>query len=359
MISLLNTHVGRTARRSASRRIAAISVIMLALASRGMAQCPAVGASPDCAVLITINPNGALSIKVQSTQPYDGSDDALVGVVNKSGATVFGISLSGNNIFGFDGDGLCTYITCTWPHPMGYEGPGMSFSRTNSNSGIVNFTGTGLADNGFVFFSLESAPQATQLATTVTIDPGHGHSCPAAGVGNGQHQGTTGGGLSEDDLTVFVALALKPLLTNANYTVTMTKADVNSCPELLTRGEIANHARSNLFVSIHFNKPATSILGIFLQAHGSIGLYNGSKSSAKQLAGLLSANVSSSLGINNQGATEDDGTAVLKATVTDMTASIIEVGRLSGPDLTAILGAGAVGKVAAGIKAALDNFIKQ
>jgi N-acetylmuramoyl-L-alanine amidase len=139
----------------------------------------------------------------------------------------------------------------------------------------------------------------------------------------------------------------------------MTKADVNSCPELLTRGEIANHARSNLFVSIHFNKPATSILGIFLQAHGSIGLYNGSKSSAKQLAGLLSANVSSSLGINNQGATEDDGTAVLKATVTDMTASIIEVGRLSGPDLTAILGAGAVGKVAAGIKAALDNFIKQ
>ena len=55
----------------------------------------------------------------------------------------------------------------------------------------------------------------------------------------------------------------------------------------------------------------------------------------------------------------DDGTAVLKATVTDMTASIIEVGRLSGPDLAAIQMPGSTAKAASGIKAAIGAFINQ
>lgn len=338
---------------------------IFALASPSAAQCPPVGESPTCAVVITINPNGRLTFQVDpSIGPYDGVEDTLVGVINKSGATVFGISLSGSDIFGFDGDGICTFISCGWPNPTGYEGPGTSFSVTDANNGIVNFTGNGLANNGSTYFSLEEAPQNIRLSSTVTIDPGHGLSCPAAGVGNGQHVGTTGGGLREDDLTVDVALALKPILEAANYKVVMTKADVNSCPSLQTRGQIANHARSNVFVSIHFDKPARTLLGIYIQSHGSLGLYNSSKSSAAQLATFLPANVSSQLGISNRGPEVDTGTAVLKPTVTDMTSAIIEVGRLSGPDLTAIQGppvgpSAAPIKAANGIKAALDAFINQ
>ena len=45
--------------------------------------------------------------------PYDESDDTLVGIVNQSSKPLFAIQLSGEStwtqIFGFDGDGICTY----------------------------------------------------------------------------------------------------------------------------------------------------------------------------------------------------------------------------------------------------------
>lgn len=64
-------------------------------------QCPAIGLSSSCSILITINPNGSLTFKSDpSVQPFDGEEDVLVGVFNNSGASVFGISLSGDNIFG-------------------------------------------------------------------------------------------------------------------------------------------------------------------------------------------------------------------------------------------------------------------
>jgi N-acetylmuramoyl-L-alanine amidase len=339
-------------------------LFLAAMAAPCFAQCHPVNFSSDCAVLITINPNGSLSTQIKSTQPYDGSDDMLVGVLNKSGATVFGISLSGSDIFGFDGDGLCTYITCTWPNPTGYEGPNMSFSPTNSDSGIVNFTGTGLANGGFVYFSLESPPTASTLGATVTLDPGHGHSCPPANANNGkgQHVGTTGGGLTEDDLTVPVALGAQTLLTAANYTVVMTKSDVNSCPTLLDRAKTANHARSNLFVSVHFNAPISGLpfYKRLFASYGSEGLYSSTKSSAQQLASFLSSDVAAQVGVNNQGVKVDESNVLTPPPVgTAMTASIIEVGRLDGPDLVAIKAAGSAGKAAAGIKAAIDAFITQ
>lgn len=347
-----------------------LGLVLFAIGAPCFAQCPHVNLSSDCAVLITINRNGALSIQVKSTQPYDGADDMLVGVSNESGATVFGISLSGNDIFGFDGDGLCTYISCSWPHPYGYEGPNMSFSPTDANSGIVKFTGTGLADGGFVYFSLEQPPATSVLGAKVTIDPGHGHTCPAAGPSAGQHVGTTGGGLSEDDLTVPVALAAQTLLTAAHYEVVMTKTDANSCPTLRDRAHTANHARSNLFVSIHFNQPKANLpfYKRLFAGYGAQGLHSITKftqtpfgsvtGSSAQLASFLSVNVGSKLGNGNQGTVLNEAN-VLTAGYTFMAASIIEVGRLDGSDLTAIAGVGSVGKAAAGIKAAIDAFIAQ
>jgi hypothetical protein len=61
--------------------------------------------------VVTFNSDGSVSTSVPAlaTTNYDGSDDALVGVVNHSGHTISSFSISGTNIFGFDGDGIDTF----------------------------------------------------------------------------------------------------------------------------------------------------------------------------------------------------------------------------------------------------------
>jgi hypothetical protein len=107
--------------------------------------------------------------------PYDGTEDTLIGVQNSSGATLNSIPLSGTNIFGFDGDGPCNTVYHTPPYswcpatyadPVGYEGPDNTFSRDGSNSGTVTFT-TGIGDGGSTWFALEGTPQSIS-GTTVT-----------------------------------------------------------------------------------------------------------------------------------------------------------------------------------------------
>ena len=117
-------------------------------------QCPGVGADTSCAVLIIFNPDGTVTVKNDPSQgPFDSIEDTLVGVQNNLSSPVFSISISGNSIFSFDGDGLCSYITCTWAHPTGYEGPGVSFSVTNGNTGRVNFAnGIPLGGSGLFQF---------------------------------------------------------------------------------------------------------------------------------------------------------------------------------------------------------------
>ena len=45
--------------------------------------------------------------------PYDTVDDTLVGIVNNTAKPVYAVQLSGEStgtdLFGFDGDGICTY----------------------------------------------------------------------------------------------------------------------------------------------------------------------------------------------------------------------------------------------------------
>jgi hypothetical protein len=137
-------------------------------------QCPAVGADTSCAVLITINSGGGLSFATDPSQgPFDGIEDTLVGVWNNSGKVATSISLSGTNIFGFEGDGACDGFYT--PNPTGcpsnvagatgYEGfdnmgnPD-SFTVTNSDQGQVVFGGGGLAAGGTAWFSLEGPPTA-------------------------------------------------------------------------------------------------------------------------------------------------------------------------------------------------------
>jgi len=146
-------------------------------------QCPAVGADTSCGILIVINPGGSLSVLKDATQgPYDGVEDTLVGVLNNSGAPASSIHLSASSsppAFGFDGDGLCTFITCTWANPTTYEGPNTAFANisTDMNSGDVTFA-TPLANGASAYFSLEGDLAAADFTVSGYIEV-----CKTAGAG--------------------------------------------------------------------------------------------------------------------------------------------------------------------------------
>lgn len=136
-------------------------------------QCPSIGASPGCSILFTFGSGGSISTQIDpNVGPYDGIEDTLVGVQNNSGGVINSLVLSNPTasppIFGFDGDGLQTYIN-PYPNygPTGYEGPNTSFSSINAaqTMGTVNFTG-GLADGASAYFSLEGDPNSISVGLT-------------------------------------------------------------------------------------------------------------------------------------------------------------------------------------------------
>jgi hypothetical protein len=132
-------------------------------------ECPAIGADQSCGILIYVTSSGATVLSDPSQGPYDGGDDTLVGVVNASGKAISSLSLSSNTgIFGFDGDGICTYSG--WPAqsgcpygPTGYEGPGTQLDGNGGDSGTVVFTNK-LSQGGVAYVGLENALTTADLA---------------------------------------------------------------------------------------------------------------------------------------------------------------------------------------------------
>jgi len=148
---------------------AATTACLAAAPAYAASPCPSFGQDTDCGYLITINPDGSITGAPSTTQgPYDGSEDTLVGVVNNSPNAVTSLSLSGSNIFGFDGDGEASY-TGTSYGPTGYEGPNTSFTITDSDNGMVNFLMGGVAPNGgTAWFTLEENLATISGGVTVT-----------------------------------------------------------------------------------------------------------------------------------------------------------------------------------------------
>lgn len=158
-------------------------------ASPPFTQCPGIGAdTTGCGLLLTINPDGTVSVVESGQGSYDGIDDTLVGVQNNSTATIPQLSLTGTTQpFAFDGDGICsgqfagTPAGCSFG-PTGYEGPGTSYANidtTTFNSGDVVFAG-GLAPGRSAYFSLEGVVTAQNLVITPPNQP---PSCAAATAG--------------------------------------------------------------------------------------------------------------------------------------------------------------------------------
>jgi hypothetical protein len=100
------------------RRIGALLIVSTAVCAAWLApssasaalytQCPPVYKDTGCQFLVTVT-NGGETIAEDSSQgPYEGSDDALVGVQNSSSSPISSIHLSAEDeLFGFDGDGIC------------------------------------------------------------------------------------------------------------------------------------------------------------------------------------------------------------------------------------------------------------
>jgi hypothetical protein len=130
----------------------------------GFAQCPAFGVAPGCNAVITVNSNGTFSVAgvPANGTNYDGSDDAVYGIVNNSATPISSIFLNGNgiNIFGFEGDGIDSFgATSNTTDTTGYGGPNAYFTGISPDTtmGTVNFLTPIAANGGTGYFSLEES----------------------------------------------------------------------------------------------------------------------------------------------------------------------------------------------------------
>jgi len=184
-------------------------------------QCPADGLDTGCQFLIVFTNSGKTVFEDPNQGPYEGAEDALIGVQNNSSQPIDAIplSVSGSPLFGFDGDGLCNPGSgplapgcrvaphepagttcgpqgdaCSFPPPAGepfsytepgalapntqngYEGPTSWFSNVSAaeSSGQVNFSPP-LPPGQSTYFSLEEPPSASALivggATEAFVPP--------------------------------------------------------------------------------------------------------------------------------------------------------------------------------------------
>ena len=152
-----------------------------------------------------------------------------------------------------------------------------------------------------------------------------------------------------------MASAAKTQLTALGYQVILTKATVNACPTYSERTSIANKAHSNMFVSIHLDGVANQ------NVHGSAALYNSGKSSAQTLAQFLVDQISSSIGVTNNGTKIRNDLAVLKATQSRMTAALAEVATLTnvGGDEDVVHNPANVTRAGNAIASAVNSFVNR
>jgi len=143
--------------------------------------------SPDslntgCNVVITIHADLSVSSVVMDSEPYENSEDALVGVQNNSSSRVSSLTLTGTDIFGLDGDGICTFTfvgsgycsangASQGTDPYDYYGPTTTFTNLSSaNTGTVNFN-PAIPPGGSAYFSLEGVPTANLVGTVGATTP--------------------------------------------------------------------------------------------------------------------------------------------------------------------------------------------
>lgn len=149
-------------------------------------------AGGGCNVVITIAANGSVSTTVTNSNPYDGSDDTLVGVINNSSTPLSQLTVSGSAISDFEGDGICAFgaggiagdtftsgssAYCSasalgGTDPQDYQGPNQTFTNFSSGNAVTVVFSPAIAGGGGTnFFSLEEPPSNALTVTTPTGTP--------------------------------------------------------------------------------------------------------------------------------------------------------------------------------------------
>jgi len=170
--------------------------------------CPAVGKiGTGCNAVITVGLGGIATVAITNTTAYDGVEDQFVGILNNSGSTIMGGTVTGTGIGNLDGDGpfsigngcissggnpngclgTTLYALAAQPaDPFDYSGTGGPFSNpgglrpdgspavlfgaVSANSVAISFP-AGLANGAFAYFGLEEPPTAGGFTFVVTPAP--------------------------------------------------------------------------------------------------------------------------------------------------------------------------------------------
>ena len=141
------------------------------------------------------------------------------------------------------------------------------------------------------------------VPNSVCIDAGHG----------GTDIGTRNNDLTEKDVNLDVASRLETKLTEAGYTVFMTRRDNNETLSNADRYNHCNNQRAAILISVHHNGSSDS------SVDHTMALYM--KKSDQKLARTVAEKVSSQLLLPNQGISRFASGVLLKA---DMPATISE-----------------------------------
>ncbi len=184
----------------------------------------------------------------------------------------------------------------------------------------------------------------------IAIDPGHG----------GEDAGAIGPtGVMEKNLTLRISNELKKMLEASGAKVLMTREtdtevspkhrEANDVEELQARCDLANKARTDIFVCIHMDSFTSNV------ANGTTGFYYAKgTASSKKLAQTIQSGVVSELKTESRG-TKSCNFYVLKHT--NMPATLIEVAFLSNPAEEKMMNANAgVKKAAEGIFNGIADF---
>ena len=139
------------------------------------------GAS-DCNVLLTINADGSVTgTNPSGTSTYDGSDDAMIGILNNTSQTlnhflIHGSSNFGGSFGGMDGDGICqtsrfSGAACTnspQNTTLDYAPDGITLTAISATDGFVDIAG-GLAPGAGLYFSLEAPASINDISLITNV----------------------------------------------------------------------------------------------------------------------------------------------------------------------------------------------
>ncbi|WP_368489495.1 N-acetylmuramoyl-L-alanine amidase [Clostridium sp. BJN0013] len=278
-----------------------------------------------------------VKIDIVHASAYDGTVIGKDVEINKSWKIKFNMQLDKNtvndsNIVVIDSDGNSVPISVQLQDngsdlvvaPKTQYTYGKTYNLI-VKSGLKSISGKSYGESKMQF-SVKSNPTSS-AKYTVTIDAGHG----------GNDKGNiSGSGLNEKDVNLSVALKAGNILEQNGINVVYTRKDDNiswdSSSDLKSRFDIANNAKSDMFVTIHCNSYAENSA-----VNGIETYYAGYSDEAKNIAQKIQNEMVSYTGRVDRGVKEGQlQHEILRGTLSP--AVMVELGFMTNSEESSLLG---------------------